>query len=141
MTTERSQAYVRLMRELRSPEGMVRTTLDQREALRDAADTLVLAPATGPETHAALASARTVLVNLLAANFDPWLEDLADDLDRLGPTSERPAAPAVPPSPGVAGGERPAAARRRAVAAPSARRVRVPPALRITRRLGRRHRA
>jgi hypothetical protein len=65
---------------------MERLTDNQRDTMRDTADTLVLASACGGDTDAAMVAARTVLLSLVRPGCDAWVERLADDLEDTGPT-------------------------------------------------------
>ena len=85
MTRLRSRAYGRVVRALGAP-GVLRTlTGDQRDVLRDAADTLVLVRACDGETRTALAVVRAVLLSVPLERRAPWLEQLPDDLEDTGP--------------------------------------------------------
>ena len=67
------------------PTAHDRLTRDQRDTLRETADTLVLAQAHDPDVVAALAAARAVLLNARRGKPEPWIEQLADDLEDAGP--------------------------------------------------------
>ena len=73
------------MRALRSPRGLERLTRNQQDTLREAADIVLLASASDCDTEAALLDARTVLLSIVLAGCDPWVERLADDLEDAGP--------------------------------------------------------
>ena len=53
--------------------------------MREAADTLVLAPSSDHDARAALAAARGVLVGIRRDELESWIEQLADDLEDAGP--------------------------------------------------------
>jgi hypothetical protein len=53
-TADRTQAYGRAMRALGSPQGMERLTDDQRDVMRDTADTLVLSSTCDSDTEEAM---------------------------------------------------------------------------------------
>jgi hypothetical protein len=76
-----------VIRALDSPFAQTRLTAEQRDTMRDAADTLVLANACDDDACAALLDARTVLLSILGPGCDPWTERLADDVEDAGPTS------------------------------------------------------
>jgi hypothetical protein len=73
------------MRALESRSALETLSSEARETLREAADTLVLARSTDGHSHAALASARAVLVSIRRDEIEPWIEQLADDLEDAGP--------------------------------------------------------
>ncbi|HYB30674.1 MAG TPA: hypothetical protein VEF89_29015 [Solirubrobacteraceae bacterium] len=81
----RSRAYGRVMRGLESRSALERLSSEARETLREAADTLVLARSTDGDSDAALAAARAVLVSIRRDQIEPWIEQLADDLEDAGP--------------------------------------------------------
>lgn len=85
MTRVRSRAYGRSVRALGAPGALRTLTSDQRDVLRDATDTLVLAPASDGATRTALAVVRAVLLSIPLERRAPWLEQLADDLEDTGP--------------------------------------------------------
>jgi hypothetical protein len=85
MTPRRSRAYGRVMRALESRSALDRMSSEQRETLRESADTLALARSTDDESVAALAAARSVLVSIRRREAEPWIEQLADDLEDAGP--------------------------------------------------------
>lgn len=84
MTAHRARAYGRVIRALRSSDRRDLAPAHQ-ELLREAADTLLFAPRPDEETRLALARARAVLLAIRASRFDPWLDQLADDLEDCGP--------------------------------------------------------
>ena len=94
MTYRRSRGYGRIVRGLRTSAALERMTADQRERLRDAADTLVLADFCDEATRLALASARTVLLRAWTSDCEPWIEQLAADLEDAGPAAPRSTLPA-----------------------------------------------
>ena len=71
MTPGRSRAYGRVMRALKSRSALDRMSSEQRETLREAADTLVLARSTDDESLAALAAARSVLMSIRRDEASP----------------------------------------------------------------------
>jgi hypothetical protein len=76
-----------------NPRRLARPTSERRDTLRDAAKTLVFAPASDEETQDALQAAQMVLLSILRRGCDPWAERLAGDVARAGPaTSEELAA-------------------------------------------------
>ena len=85
MTPRRSRAYGRVMRALKSRSALDRMSSEQRETLREAADTLVLARSTDDESLAALAAARSVLMSIRRDEAEPWIEQFADDSEDAGP--------------------------------------------------------
>jgi hypothetical protein len=60
-------------------------TAEQRQRLRDAADTLVLAASWDETTQTALATARAVLLRARISDCEPWIDQLAADLKDAGP--------------------------------------------------------
>jgi hypothetical protein len=84
MTLMRSRAYGRVMRALESSSALERLSSEERDALREAADTLVLARSSDGESRAALAVARAILVSIRGDRLEPWIEQLADDLEDAG---------------------------------------------------------
>ena len=95
MTLGRSRAYGRIIRALDSSAARERMTADQRDALREAADTLVLASAYDHAVRMTLAAARAVLMRARTSDCDHWLEQLADDLEDAGPASPFAVSPGV----------------------------------------------
>jgi hypothetical protein len=87
MTLRRSRAYGRVARALDSHAGLERMSTQQRDALRDAADTLVLATVYDDATQEALAAARALLLRARTSDCDQWVEQLATDLQDAGPVS------------------------------------------------------
>lgn len=87
-----------MIRALESPSALARLSSESRHTLRDAADTLVLSRACDGEARAALACARAVLLGVRAARLEPWVEQLADDLQDAGPDPLNPAAAAARPA-------------------------------------------
>ena len=85
MTLRRSRAYGRIVRGLRTFAALERMTAEERGRLRDAADTLVLADFWDEATRVALASARAVLLRARTSDCEPWIEQLAADLEDAGP--------------------------------------------------------
>jgi hypothetical protein len=85
MTARRSRAYGRVIRALESPSALDRLSSEDRDRLREAADTLVLAPTFDRDARTAWADARALLVSIRRDEFEPWLEQLADDLEDAGP--------------------------------------------------------
>jgi hypothetical protein len=81
----RSRAYGRAMRALDSRSALERLSPEERETLRDAADMLVLARSSDTDSSAALAAARAILVSIRRDRIEPWIEQLADDLEDAGP--------------------------------------------------------
>ena len=59
----------------------------KRDALRDAADTLVLAAVHDDATRSASAIAGAVLLKVQTSDNDQWIEQLATDLEDAGPGS------------------------------------------------------
>jgi hypothetical protein len=90
------------MRALTSRSALEWLSSGERERLRHAADTLVLAGSCDGESRAALAAARAVLVSIRHDRIAPWIEQLADDLEDAGPAPVRlfamPAHPADRPA-------------------------------------------
>ncbi|MBV9334736.1 MAG: hypothetical protein JO243_02495 [Solirubrobacterales bacterium] len=89
MTFMRSRAYGRVVRVLESPSALGRLSFEDRETMREVADTLVLARFNDRESHAALAAARSVLLSIRRDPPEPWAEQLADDLEDAGPAPIR----------------------------------------------------
>jgi hypothetical protein len=100
MTLHRSRAYGRIIRALDSHTALARMTADQRETVREAADSLVLAQVHDHAARMALATARGVLLRVRTRDCDQWIEQLTDDLEDAGPAA-RLARPAS--SPGQSG--------------------------------------
>jgi hypothetical protein len=98
MTLRRSRAYGRIIRALDSQAAIDRMTVDERERVRDAADTLVLAGAHDRAVRIALATARAVLLRARTSDCDQWIEQLADDLEDAGPA---PPIGTLTPTPGT----------------------------------------
>ena len=73
------------MRALESQSAVDRLPSADRDRLREAADTLVLAPTCDRSALSALAIARAVLVSIRRDHLEPWIEQLADDLEDAGP--------------------------------------------------------
>ena len=73
MTRVRSRAYGRAFRALGAPGALRTLTSDQRDVVRDAADTLVLAPASDGSKRTSLAVARAVLLRIPIERRAPWL--------------------------------------------------------------------
>ena len=94
MNLRRSRAYGRVIRALDTPASLAVLTEDERQLVRDAADTLVLAPAFDDGAGAGLADARTVLLNVPTDELAPFLEQLAHDLENAGPGPPHPLASA-----------------------------------------------
>jgi hypothetical protein len=80
----RSRAYGRVMRMLDGAPPH-RFSDDSRQLLREAADTLVLATRNDRSVQLACAVARSVLLTLGHSGLEPWIEQLADDLEDAGP--------------------------------------------------------
>ena len=93
MTRARWSAYGRVIRALESQLAPARLLAEQRDTMRVAADTLVLANASDEDTSAALLAARTVLLSILRPACDPWTERLADDVEDAGPATCQELAP------------------------------------------------
>jgi hypothetical protein len=85
MTVRRSRAYGRVIRALESRSALDRLSSEDRDTLREAADTLVLAPTFDHDAQSAWAVARALLVSIRRDEFEPWIEQLADDLEDAGP--------------------------------------------------------
>ncbi len=73
------------MRALRTPSAVDRLSAEDRDTLRETADTIVLAPDCTAEARMALAAARAVLLSIQRDEVEPWIEQLADDLEDAGP--------------------------------------------------------
>ena len=86
MNLRRSRAYGRVIRALDTPAALLVLTDDERQLLRDASDTLVLARGFDDDARTARADAHTVLLNVPVDELAPWLEQLAHDLEDAGPT-------------------------------------------------------
>jgi hypothetical protein len=84
MTLGKSRAYGRIIRALDSHTALERMTAEQRETVREAADTLVLAEAHDHAARMALATARAVLLRARRSDCDQWIEQLSDDLEDAG---------------------------------------------------------
>jgi hypothetical protein len=98
MTVRRSRAYGRIVRGLRTSAALEQITAEQRERLRDAADTLVLADSWDETTRIALATAHAVLLRARTLDREPWIQQLAADLEDAGP---------APPDQPLRAGDRP----------------------------------
>jgi hypothetical protein len=84
MNAKRARAYGRVTRILRdAPRGAIAP--EQQRALREAADELVFAEAYDESVRRALAEARRVLTALRRPEHDPWVDQLATDLEGCGP--------------------------------------------------------
>jgi hypothetical protein len=88
MTVRRSRAYGRIVRGLRTSAALEQMTAERRERLRDAADTLVLADSWDETTRTVLATARTVLLRARTSDCEPWIDQLAADLEHAGPAPD-----------------------------------------------------
>jgi hypothetical protein len=73
------------MRAIESRSALERLSSEERETLRDAADTLVLAHTSDGDSRAALAVARAILLSIQRDRIEPWIEQLGDDLEDAGP--------------------------------------------------------
>jgi len=82
MNAQRARAYGRVARAVRGahPGELSR---EQRRTLREAADTLIFADAHDEDVQRALDDAHAVL---LAIGDDPWIEQLAADLQDCAPS-------------------------------------------------------
>ena len=73
------------MRAIETQSAATRLTSEDRERLSEAADTLVLARASDTDARAALAAARAVVLRIRRDKVEPWIEQLAGDLEDAGP--------------------------------------------------------
>jgi hypothetical protein len=95
------------MRALESSAALERMTADQREALRDAADTLVLAQVHDNAARTALTTARAVLLSARTSDRDQWIEQRDADLEDTGPASSIASSPTAAGRRGALRGSRP----------------------------------
>ena len=107
MTLRRSLAYGRIARALESSATLERMTADQRDALRDAVDTLVLAQVYDDAARTALATARAVLLRARTSDRDQWIEQLDADLEDAGPAPSIASSPTASAGRGVPWASRP----------------------------------
>ena len=87
MTSERSQAYGRVMRVL-DDMGPAKLQPAEQERIREAADTLIFA-ATAEEIRPALEDVHSLAQHLVATGrwTDERVEQLLDDIEACGPMS------------------------------------------------------
>jgi hypothetical protein len=85
MTVRRSRAYGASSGDSRPSAALEQITARQRERLRVAADTMVLADFWDEATRVAIASARDVLLRARTGDCEPWIEQLVADLKDAGP--------------------------------------------------------